>query len=93
MTKTDCIKKAWSLYKENEKRAKCCYVNFLISLLEIVALSIWLGFPSPHFNRIAIAIVGYIAGVFLAVSNMLCYLIIMNAQVDDLSKIIKEVLK
>ena len=93
LQKRECIKEAWVMYKENQKAAKCFLIIFWISLLEIVALSIWLGFPSPYFNRIAIAIVGYIAGIFLAVSSMICYTIIANVQVDNLSKVIREVLE
>ena len=93
LQKRECIKEAWVMYKGNQTAAKYFLIIFLISLLEIVALSIWLGFPSPHFNRTAIAIVGYIAGIFLSVSSMICYIIIGSIQVDNLSKIIKEVLE
>jgi hypothetical protein len=92
MTKEDCVKEVWSMYKANDKFAKYFLIIFFASLLEIVALSIWLGFPSPYFNRVAIAIVGYVAGVFLAVSSMICYMITLNVQVDNLSQVIKEVL-
>jgi hypothetical protein len=39
--------------------------GIVIGLIIIIGLSIWIGFPSPHFNRIAICLVGYFIGIAL----------------------------
>lgn len=41
---------------------KICLVYLIIGLIIVVGLSIWLGFPSPYYNRTAISITGYIIG-------------------------------
>lgn len=41
---------------------KICLVFLIIGLIIVIGLSIWLGFPSPYYNRAAICVVGYIIG-------------------------------
>lgn len=47
------------------KDSKIGLALIIIGITLIIALSIWLGFPSPHFNRVAISIVCYIIGISL----------------------------
>lgn len=48
--------------KNKKNMIKLTIFSLLIGVLIIVGLSIWLGFPSPHYNRTAISIIGYIIG-------------------------------
>ena len=41
---------------------KLAIFSLLIGLIVIIGISIWLGFPSPHYDRAAITIVSYILG-------------------------------
>lgn len=41
------------------------YVLILIGFAIIFATSIWLGFPSPHYNRWAISITLYIFSILI----------------------------
>lgn len=40
-------------------------LSIIFGLLIIIGLSIWVGFPSPQYDRSAICIVGYITGIGL----------------------------
>lgn len=44
------------------KQKRFGVVFLLIGLILIFGMSIWLGFPSPYFNRTAIASVSYAVG-------------------------------
>ena len=48
------------------------YVWMLIGLILIFGMSIWLGFPSPHFDRTAIAPVTYAIGALFLVIGGVC---------------------
>ncbi len=41
---------------------KLAIFSLLIGLIIVIGISIWLGFPSPHYDRAAITIVSYILG-------------------------------
>ena len=40
-------------------------LSIIFGLLIIIGLSIWVGFPSPQYDRSAICIVGYTTGIGL----------------------------
>lgn len=48
----------------------------------IIGLSIWLGFPSPNYNRVAISIVGYLLGVLLTYIGSMCTWLIIEDEND-----------
>lgn len=77
-------------YKETKGIAKIFLIVFILCVLEIVGLSIWLGFPSPYFNRLAIAIVGYIIGTFLGVASAISFIGVVYSLAECATLIIKE---
>ena len=89
MRKEDMIN-AEKYYKEHKAVARTILIVFILCVLEIFGLSIWLGFPSPHFNRLAITIVGYIIGSFLGISSMTSFIIVENNLSNCASYIVKE---
>lgn len=49
-------------------------LSIIFGLLIIIGLSIWVGFPSPGYDRSAICIVGYITGIALMLIGS-CFII------------------
>lgn len=93
MKDTDFIADAKTYYKEHKAVARNLLIVFVLCILEIFGLSLWLGFPSPYFNRIAIAIVGYIVGTVLGGFSMICFILVEYNLSDCASHIIKETCK
>lgn len=87
------VNDAKTYYKENKGLAKFFLIVFILCVLEIFGLSLWLGFPSPYFNRLAITIVGYIVGTFLGISSMTSFIIIENNLSNCASYIVEAVCK
>lgn len=42
-------------------------LSIIFGLLIIIGLSIWVGFPSPQYDRSAICVVGYLIGFTLLI--------------------------
>ena len=40
-----------------------CTLGIIFSIAIILGLSIWLGFPSPHYDRVPICFAGYFLSV------------------------------
>ena len=62
--------------KKNMIKLTIC--SLIIGILIIVGLSIWLGFPSPYYNRIAISIVGYIIGTISTICGICAGCVIIS---------------
>lgn len=50
------------MMKNKKNMIKLTIFSLIIGILIITGLSIWLGFPSPYYDRTAISIIGYIIG-------------------------------
>ena len=93
MIDKDFVNDAKTYYKEHKAIARTLLIIFILCVLEIFGLSIWLGFPSPHFNRLAITIVGYIVSVVLGLGSMLCFIIVESNLSECATYIVKAVCK
>lgn len=46
------------------------YILIAVGFVITLAVSIWLGFPSPHFNRIAISIALYLTSLCMIAAGV-----------------------